>query len=93
MLQVVRFRSQEILKSERIKLVTEELHIVTSDNQRLQLDKQMLMTRIGELTAICKTKEAAMIQLEYHIKDTALPKADQASIWSLVAALHKRLFS
>lgn len=58
---------------------------MSTENRKLQLDKQILTQRIGELRVTCKAKEAAICQLKDYLRhagvsqDLPLPPAEQAS--------------
>lgn len=83
LLQVAQLKSENVSKSECIRLLTKKVRGMTSDTRRLHLEYQLLMKYVGELTATCRNKEAAVLEFQNQIrhpggiKHVAIPPAEQ----------------
>ena len=83
LLQVAQLKCEDVSKSECIKLLTKKIREMTSDTRRLHLEYQMLMKYVGELTATCRSKEAAVLELQNQLRcpestqHAAIPSAEQ----------------
>lgn len=80
---MAQLKSEDVSKSECIRLLTKKVRAMTSDTRRLHLEYQMLVKYVGELTATCRSKEAAVLELQNQIrrpedtKHVVIPPAEQ----------------
>ena len=92
--QVSSLQSQNLCSTERLRAVSEKNQELSDQSQKMHEHNDLLIKCIGELSVVCKRKEATLQQLRHCIQtadtlsDIPLPPVEQVGFyaWMLVHA-------
>lgn len=82
-MQVAALKNLSLCSNERLKAMSEKNQELTAEAQKMYEDNHMLNKCVGELSVVCKRKQATLEQLRHYIQsadelsDIPLPPVEQ----------------